>query len=321
MKPNTFSFNRSTVTHYIPLVDYTSDHSVRRAFSAGSEDAALSSKRGKILEGQVGIRCVFCKHIPVHNRFTGAVSYPVSIFGIYDSVKRLQRIHLFGCPYVSQEMKDRLEDARSQGSSVHNARQYWIDSAKALGMIDTNAGIRFCKNPSSTLDKHNDDSTENQEANNTVESSLKSSICECKEPLVRRTDLKSVPLFVYRLMEQVERCVFTEEDRFIARSKGAIGKPGFQCRHCAGRGGCGKYFPCNSKALSTNSTSQNILTHVLKCSKCPDEIKNDLIELKSRKDRRGLGPGWRRDFFELVWDRLQRKEEESTLKLEAKKEK
>jgi hypothetical protein len=131
-----------------------------------------------------------------------------------------------------------------------------------------------------------------------------------RDPIVYAEDTSMVPPYVYFLMRQVETCHFTEADRFVARSKGPVGYPGFECRHCAGHAGLGKYFPVSSKSLSTNSTSQNIHAHLLKCRKCPIYTKEKLASLKDEKGRTPrLEPGWRKIFFDKVWRRLHGDEE------------
>ncbi len=123
--------------------------------------------------------------------------------------------------------------------------------------------------------------------------------------IVYSNDMEMIPPYVHFLMRQVEPCLFTEADRFVARSKGPVGYPGFQCRHCHGHAGLGKYFPVSSKSLSTNSTSQNIHAHMLKCRKCPEPVKDQLVQLKIEKSRAArLEPGWRKVFFDKVWQRL-----------------
>eukprot|EP00536_Pseudo-nitzschia_multiseries_P013729 jgi/Psemu1/291033/fgenesh1_pg.606_\ len=125
--------------------------------------------------------------------------------------------------------------------------------------------------------------------------------------IVYANDIEMIPPYVHFLMRQVEPCLFTEADRFVARSKGPVGYPGFQCRHCHGHAGLGKYFPVSSKSLSTNSTSQNIHAHMLKCRKCPEPVKERLVQLKIEKSRAArLEPGWRKVFFDKVWKRLHR---------------
>jgi hypothetical protein len=169
-------------------------------------------------------------------------------------------------------------------------------------MVDTADGIRFGRNP--TIPP-----PENWMPEASTTSSTDESMSDDQQQvggyICFPGDKEMVPPYVYFLMRQVEPCYFTEADRFVARSKGPVGFAGFQCRHCVGHAGLGKYFPVNSKALSTNSTSQNIHAHLLKCRKTPQHLKEELLFLKSEKVKSPrLVPGWRKTFFEQVWERL-----------------
>ncbi|KAL7579062.1 hypothetical protein ACA910_019100 [Epithemia clementina (nom. ined.)] len=237
-----------------------------------------------------------------------------------------------------------------------STRQYWVDSAKALGMVDTLDGIRFGKDPYTTppnvieleasmkflkprggvnaastyskmsfdssdsnsasfarRDSANDSNIDSTSGNNPGDDACSSSQQQQSQDqsqssgdyIVYSNDTGMVPPYVYFLMRQVESCRFTEADRFVARSKGPVGYPGFQCRHCHGHAGLGKYFPVSSKSLSTNSTSQNIHAHLLKCRSCPIPIKSQLVALKEEKAKAPrLEPGWRKIFFDKIWHRL-----------------
>ena len=281
------------------------------AFSATKQDILRSSKRGRISLDQVGIRCKFCAHRPLSEKAVAAVSYPTSTAGIYESVKRWQRVHLPACLDVGDDTQAILDKFQNDSVWVPTTRQYWTDSALALGMVDTTDGIRFEREPSEP-----DKNWMPETAKPTV--GLASSVSSAEiEPCTSSTqpqsggficlpdDQESIPRYVYFLLRQVEPCYFTEADRFVARSKGPVGFAGFQCRHCQGHAGLGKYFPLNSKALSTNSTSQNIHAHVLKCRKCPRAVKEELVSLKNEKNKSTrLVPGWRKTFFERLWERL-----------------
>jgi hypothetical protein len=282
------------------------------AFSATEEDVARTSKRGRIALHQVGIRCRFCTHRPLKERAVAAVSFPTSVAGIYESIKRWQRVHLALCGDAPQQVKSNLAQLASTNVWIPTTRQYWADSAKALGMVDTEDGIRFASNPRGPPDtsmigpsqvSETAASGELDEAS--VEEYKEGTKLSDKDHLVYAEDTSMVPPYVYFLMRQVETCHFTEADRFVARSKGPVGYPGFECRHCAGHAGLGKYFPVTSKSLSTNSTSQNIHAHLLKCRKCPIYTKEKLAKLKDEKGRTPrLEPGWRKIFFDKVWFRL-----------------
>jgi hypothetical protein len=193
---------------------------------------------------------------------------------------------------------------------VPTTRQYWADSAVALSLVDTQEGIRFGKSLTEVVSK----STNSEAIVNAQDTSFKSldavvqtaaKTVPSDEHVVFVRDREMIPSYVYFLMRQVEPCRFTESDRFVARSKGPVGYPGFQCRHCSGHAGLGKYFPVSSKSLSTNSTSQNIHAHLLKCRKCPEPVKDELIQLKVEKSKSArMEPGWRKVFFDKVWERL-----------------
>jgi hypothetical protein len=250
-----------------------------------------------------------------------AVSYPVSSSGIYESIKRWIKIHLPLCKSIPCEAKEKIAKLEIV-ASIPTRRQYWIDSAKALGIADTRNGLRFTH-------KISDDENAKKAAKTLLKSKFcddySSSIDKDKESsnlvtkgkfIVFPDDEDIITPFLYTLLRQVESCQFTDADRYIARSRCSSGFHGFQCRHCSGHAGLGKYFPTSPKALSTNSTSQNIFSHVLKCKKCPEEVKEQLKKLKCEKGhwtRRTTG--WRQKFFEEVWKRLHEGEQAENINI------
>ena len=134
------------------------------------------------------------------------------------------------------------------------------------------------------------------------------------KPVVRMDDKDLVTDYLYLLMEQMQTCRFTEEDRTGGRSKikdNQVGFPGMECRHCQGRAGFGRYFPSSVAALSLANSDRNVYNHLQKCRKCPDAIKAELIRLQNNqhqcKNRRGL----RKLFFNRIWSRMHNKEEDA----------
>ena len=278
---------------------FVREHCVE-AHAATKDDIFRSSKRGRIVLNQVGIRCRFCAHRHAKDRAVAAMSYPTTVSGIYESVKRWQRVHQSVCQDVPEEIKSRLAELSNAAVWVPTTRQYWADSARALGMTDTHHGIRF-EHPPSIPEGWMPDNHPEPSGSGELDDDAGTEAGF----IVLPSEKDHVPEYVYFLMRQVETCKFTEADRFVARSKGPVGFAGFQCRHCSGHAGLGKYFPLTAKSLSTNSTSQNIHAHLLKCRKCPAFVKEQLIHLKSEKGKSPrLIPGWRREFFDRVWARL-----------------
>lgn len=211
-----------------PLNCYIREECVE-AFSASEEDVAKISKRGRITVQQVGIRCRFCKHRPRDEALNGATSYPVSLAGIYESVKRWQKMHLDVCVDIPVETRAELQELASSNSWVPTTRQYWADSAKALGMVDTQDGIRFGKDPSDAQARQAfveelQKSAEKPEHRPSEDEEMhKEGTLADGESIVYADDMPMVPPYVYFLMRQVEATHFTESDRFVARSKGPVG--------------------------------------------------------------------------------------------------
>lgn len=103
--------------------------------------------RGPVSAGRVGIRCSFCKHAPPHTRACQSMSFPSNLSGISGAVGMIQCRHLSQCSMMPIGVRDRLNALKVKGSSKPNnwagRQQFWVDSAKKLGLYDTHDGIRF----------------------------------------------------------------------------------------------------------------------------------------------------------------------------------
>lgn len=198
------------------------------AFSATEDDVATVSKRGRITTQQVGIRCRFCKHRPRDETLSAATSYPVSLAGIYESVKRWQKVHMEACKDVPPDTRAKLQELASNNSWVPTTRQYWADSARALGMVDTQDGIRFGTDPldaqarQAFVEKLHESSGKTDKSDHDEKMQKDGTLAD-GESIVYLEDMEMVPPYVYFLMRQVEATHFTESDRFVARSKGPVG--------------------------------------------------------------------------------------------------
>eukprot|EP00526_Cylindrotheca_closterium_P011558 CAMPEP_0113631574 /NCGR_PEP_ID=MMETSP0017_2-20120614/16408_1 /TAXON_ID=2856 /ORGANISM="Cylindrotheca closterium" /LENGTH=495 /DNA_ID=CAMNT_0000542089 /DNA_START=206 /DNA_END=1693 /DNA_ORIENTATION=- /assembly_acc=CAM_ASM_000147 len=265
------------------------------AFTAAPEDVATprygKSHGLKVVTGQVGIRCMYCKHRPVGKRPERAVCYPSSLKNIYHSIETWQRRHSLVCPdipsWVRQSMVELMESSKSRAGG---RRQYWEDSATRLGMVDTSSGVRFIREPGAV------ETSPSVSANGFV-----------PQKVVAEEDKEMITDYLFLLMDQMETCQFTEEDRSGGRSKiknNTVGFPGMQCKHCQGKAGFGRYFPSSVNALALANSDRNINNHLQKCRRCPTEIKQELARLQKDstqgKNRRGL----RKLFFRRVWERI-----------------
>lgn len=115
-------------------------------FAAGDKDVTARHSKGaqKLSIGQVGIRCVHCSHLRPRDRAERAVCYPSSISRIYQTVADMQRFHFEQCreiPNHVREVYKKLKTTRPRG--VGSPQTYWVSSARTMGLIDTEQGIRF----------------------------------------------------------------------------------------------------------------------------------------------------------------------------------
>ena len=120
------------------------------AFGATARDVAvLRCGRSKPISlGQVGIRCMFCRDVyPVSERGQQAVSYPGLIQGIYNSVQQMLRAHFETCTRIPHDVRQTVESLRASTSARGGRKQYWEDSARRLGLIDTRKGIYYSWDP------------------------------------------------------------------------------------------------------------------------------------------------------------------------------
>jgi len=102
----------------------------------------LNSKR--VILGQVGIRCQFCAHLPHKQRGKRSSTFPSSLDRIYQSITMMIRDHFESCPAMPSELKAKYKDIKATASQgVDGSKQYWVLSAKKLGLVETDSGIFF----------------------------------------------------------------------------------------------------------------------------------------------------------------------------------
>ena len=61
------------------------------------------------------------------------------------------RLHLECCLSMPPDIRAKIEQLKSSCSSRGGRKQYWIDSAKRLGLVDTPHGIHFGRDPNGPL--------------------------------------------------------------------------------------------------------------------------------------------------------------------------
>lgn len=273
------------------------------AFSATEEDIAVRTPTTfSVSVGQVGIGCIHCLSQPAKLRLNRAVCFPFSIARIYQSVADIQRFHLNECKMVPPDIKKtflELQSASSKGSKGLATRQYWVTSAKKLGLVDTAKGIRFGRDPTIPEEKA---------VSLDILAQVASHVNTVNRPLVLPEDKPLIADFLYVVMEQLQACRFTEADRNKRRLKD-VGCIGVECKHCAGQVDSRKFFWSSVNAVESNFVS--VHTHMMECKMVPEPLKDHLSELKKlRKEQTSsLKTGSQKAFFSRVWERLHGQEQ------------
>mmetsp|Transcript_36103 Transcript_36103/g.55038 ORF Transcript_36103/g.55038 Transcript_36103/m.55038 type:complete len:469 (+) Transcript_36103:352-1758(+) len=112
------------------------------AFCASQHDVFSRSGSKKVKLGQVGFRCRFCANSPEKQRSRRSSTFPSSLSRVYQSLTMMLRDHFPNCSYMPPKEKQEYTTLRSNSSQgVVGSKDYWVTSAKSLGLIDTTDGI------------------------------------------------------------------------------------------------------------------------------------------------------------------------------------
>ena len=242
--------------------------------------------------GQVGIRCTHCaKNKPKELRLEAYVCYPASMNRIHQCVKDLHSRHLAICGAIPDTSREKLRSLKSYSSkSVGDTSQYWIDSAKELGLQDSpdGLGVAFFRNPG---EKSPAECLDFEKGESLPSGSF----------IIRADDRESVTDSMTLLLKQFRPCRFEASDRRGSRSRDrALGSPGIYCVHCSRK----RYFPLTEKKLI--DTLILMKTHMNTCSSVPEAVKSSLSYLQHRSllQKQQLGGQWKSKIFKKVWSRL-----------------
>lgn len=120
-------------------------------FIADSNDvnAPAPGRKKRVTLGQVGIRCIHCKKLPLEMRVKRAICYPPTISNLYHAVSNMKFDHFGACkgltPVARQQFSDLKAVSNRKGnwtSTSCTARYYQQSAMKELGLMDSPAGIR-----------------------------------------------------------------------------------------------------------------------------------------------------------------------------------
>jgi hypothetical protein len=119
------------------------------AFEATEDDVSTHTRgRNKPIQlGQIGIRCRHCAHLPLSRRQKGSSYFPATTMGLYQAAQNMSTTHLQCglCAEMPESIKQEFVRLMSSKLASSGAgRPYWAESAKKLGLVDTeDGGIRL----------------------------------------------------------------------------------------------------------------------------------------------------------------------------------
>ncbi|KAL7490735.1 hypothetical protein ACHAWT_000676 [Skeletonema menzelii] len=219
--------------------------------------------------GQVGLRCVHCKHIERSKRANQAVSYPSKTTNIFESVRNYQRTHFEACDHIPSELKTKYREMVLKSDRKIHAKYikvYFAEAACEIGMIETPNGLFFGKtantsgkpsekllaimsiaeNPTSSENKRLrdlifpkvDKLLENSKFSHVASANTRKVIANCRQEtavFVYPSDFPTVSDFRFVLYHQFISC--RPPDAALNRRKTKPGNwdtlSGLYCRHCA----------------------------------------------------------------------------------------
>ena len=95
---------------------------------------------------QVGIRCRFCAYRSRADRKLYSTAFPKNVCNIYNIAVKMGHTHLSICPDMPPDIRERYNVLKAaKFISKRGTMQHWIESAHALGLVDTETGIRMTR--------------------------------------------------------------------------------------------------------------------------------------------------------------------------------
>ena len=277
--------------------------------------------------GQMGLRCIHCKHVHRSKRAKQAVSYPSKTDNIFESVRNFQRTHLLACAYVPEEKKEiyqKLVEKVEKKTPLKYVKAYYAEAACEIGLVDTPRGLIFGAPPnlsgepseklvaimtvaqdpiaSSHLEElifpKVDERLENLKFSHICSETTRKVIENCrkeKTAFVHPSDFPTLADIRYVLYHQFLPCrpPVTALSRRKSKPEKWDTLSGLCCRYCsrAHRGENyhkGMYFPLDLDALHDSSFSHNLTVHIRTCPNAPPEIKGALEELEMLAAEHGV---------------------------------
>mmetsp|Transcript_15292 Transcript_15292/g.23811 ORF Transcript_15292/g.23811 Transcript_15292/m.23811 type:complete len:484 (-) Transcript_15292:243-1694(-) len=115
-------------------------------FEATEQDItqSMQGRKKQLYVGQVGVRCIHCKNLPLQKRGRGSVYFPAKLDRFYQAAQNMASTHLcLECKGIDPNLKTRLAALRGDRAVASGGKRYWADSVRVLGCYeDPEDGVR-----------------------------------------------------------------------------------------------------------------------------------------------------------------------------------
>lgn len=102
-------------------------------------ESVTPGRKGKVVVGQVGLRCRYCAGVHRSSRSKGAVNYSHTIEGLYQIAQNIAKLHLCErCIHIPSDVKKRMLQLRAycSRSPPRNCKNHWIRSIRQRGVYE-----------------------------------------------------------------------------------------------------------------------------------------------------------------------------------------
>ena len=103
--------------------------------SAPTPSPSSSYSSARQYPGRVGLRCLYCIHVPKKNTTSAASFFPKNCEDIYRQTCNWQRVHFQHCGSIPLSVKKKYMHLK-QNDKTRGKTKYWETSAKTIGLED-----------------------------------------------------------------------------------------------------------------------------------------------------------------------------------------
>ena len=232
----------------------------------------------KVKLGQIGLRCKHCYKTTQENKARPKSShyFPLTLSGIYQAAQNIYHFHFKNgcCPCMPQKVLSEFNNAKSSRSCYGGGKQYWIIAAESLGITESASGL--CFQDSANSHKTNIESIKSK-TNISYLDMLINDAALSERSLVNPEDRNLVTDYIFIIMcQMVQSPGQVDKNDRDGSNCGLV----LCCRHCMGDNGKGIFNRTKVTSISKNEYFNQVHSHLESCSRCPDQLKVALGDLK-----------------------------------------